>query len=81
VLVCHGSADPHIPLDHVTDFAKEMDDARADWRLVMYGGAMHGFEASSRPGIHLRLSPSVRSRYHLGNIRSTRWKPRLVTLA
>jgi hypothetical protein len=39
--------------------------------------------ARHRParGVHLRLSPFVRSRYHLGNIRSTRWKPRLVTLA
>lgn len=43
VLVCHGSADPHIPLDHVTAFAEEMDNAHADWQLIMYGGAMHGF--------------------------------------
>ena len=43
VLACHGSADPHVPLEHVADFAREMDDAGAHWRLTMYGGAQHGF--------------------------------------
>ena len=43
VLVCHGSADPHIPLEHVAALATEMDHARADWQLIMYGSAMHGF--------------------------------------
>ena len=56
VLVCHGSADPHITLDDVATFAAEMDHARADWRLIMYGGAMHGFthrhaRAGSTPGV------------------------------
>ena len=56
VLVCHGSADPHITLDDVATFAAEMDHARADWRLIMYGGAMHGFthrhaRAESTPGV------------------------------
>jgi dienelactone hydrolase len=43
VLACHGSADPHVPLEHVVGFAREMDDAGASWRLTMYGGAQHGF--------------------------------------
>jgi dienelactone hydrolase len=43
LLVCHGALDPHVPLDHVTAFAGEMNKARADWQLIMYGGAMHGF--------------------------------------
>jgi acetyl esterase/lipase len=43
VLVCHGSADPHVPNADVVAFAEEMNRAGADWRLVMYGGAMHGF--------------------------------------
>jgi dienelactone hydrolase len=43
VLVCHGALDPHVPLDHVTAFADEMNDAGADWQLIMYGGAVHGF--------------------------------------
>jgi dienelactone hydrolase len=43
VLVCHGAADPHVPLADVTAFAAEMDRADADWQLVMYGRAAHGF--------------------------------------
>jgi dienelactone hydrolase len=43
VLVCPGALDPHVPLDHVTAFADEMNDAGADWQLIMYGGALHGF--------------------------------------
>jgi dienelactone hydrolase len=43
VLVCHGALDPHVPLTDVTAFAGEMSHAQADWQLIMYGGAMHGF--------------------------------------
>ena len=43
VLACHGALDPHVPLADVMGFAEEMDHARADWQLIMYGGAMHGF--------------------------------------
>jgi dienelactone hydrolase len=43
VLACHGAQDPHVPLADVTRFAEEMDHAGADWQLIMYGGAMHGF--------------------------------------
>ena len=43
ILVCHGAADPHVPLGDVTAFAAEMDHAAADWQLIMYGRAEHGF--------------------------------------
>jgi dienelactone hydrolase len=43
VLACHGALDPHVPLADVVGFAEEMDHAGADWQLIMYGGAMHGF--------------------------------------
>ena len=43
ILVCHGAADPHVPLSDVTAFAEEMNRAGADWELIMYGRAMHGF--------------------------------------
>ena len=43
VLACHGSLDPHVPMADVTGFAEEMDRAGADWQLIIYGGAMHGF--------------------------------------
>jgi dienelactone hydrolase len=43
VLVCHGALDPHVPMADVTRFAEEMTSAGADWQLIMYGGAVHGF--------------------------------------
>ena len=43
VLACHGAADPHVPLADVAAFAAEMSHAGADWQLVMYGRAQHGF--------------------------------------
>ena len=43
VLVCHGALDLHVPMADVTGFAEEMDRAGADWQLIIYGGAMHGF--------------------------------------
>jgi dienelactone hydrolase len=51
LLVCHGALDPHVPLSDVTTFAQEMNDAGADWQLIMYGGALHGFTHSdAAPG-------------------------------
>jgi len=32
-----------VPLADVTRFAEEMSHAQADWQLIMYGGAVHGF--------------------------------------
>src|SRR5581483_10674175 len=43
ILACHGAADPHVPLSDVTAFAEEMNRAGADWQLIMYGQARHGF--------------------------------------
>ena len=51
LLVCHGAVDPHVPLSDVTAFADEMNEADADWQLIMYGGAQHGFtHAHATPG-------------------------------
>lgn len=43
ILVCHGALDPHVPMAHVAAFVDEMSRARADYQLVVYGDAMHGF--------------------------------------
>jgi len=43
VLVCHGAADPHVPMTDVAAFTDELNAAAADWQLVSYGCAMHGF--------------------------------------
>jgi dienelactone hydrolase len=43
ILVCHGALDPHVPMTEVSAFVKEMNNSGADWQLIVYGGAMHGF--------------------------------------
>jgi dienelactone hydrolase len=43
VLVCHGADDPFVPAEHVQAFEKEMRDAKVDWQLIAYGGAVHSF--------------------------------------
>lgn len=52
VLVLHGAVDPYVPAEQVSEFAKEMNDAGADYQLVAYGGAVHSFtqkEAGDEP--------------------------------
>jgi dienelactone hydrolase len=43
VLVVMGSQDPMIPAATIEGFAREMDQAEADWQLVLLGGAKHAF--------------------------------------
>jgi dienelactone hydrolase len=43
VLALHGADDPHVPPAEVAAFETEMRDARVDWSLVAYGGAVHSF--------------------------------------
>jgi len=68
ILVCHGALDPHVPMPHVTAFAEEMATARADYQLIIYGNALHGFtheSASSTPGVAYNEPADVRSSGHI----------------
>ncbi len=70
VLVCHGAADPHVPLGDVVAFSEEMDRAEADWQLNMYGGAVHGFThqhavAGMIPGVAYDAQTDQRSFEHV----------------
>jgi dienelactone hydrolase len=49
ILVCHGALDPYVPMEHLNAFIEEMKLARADWQLIMYGEAMHGFTHQGGP--------------------------------
>jgi len=49
ILVCHGAIDPHVPTKQVTGFIDEMNAARTDYQLIVYGGAMHGFTHDTSP--------------------------------
>jgi dienelactone hydrolase len=43
VLVLHGASDQGIKADDKAAFEKELTDAKVDWQLVEYGGAVHCF--------------------------------------
>lgn len=43
VLVLHGADDPYVPQKDIDGFQKEMRDAKADWQMVYYSGAVHAF--------------------------------------
>ena len=43
VLVCIGADDPLIPPEQRLAFEKEMRAGKVDWRLYLFGGALHGF--------------------------------------
>lgn len=43
VLVLHGADDPFVPQEQVSAFEDEMRNAKVDWQLISYGGAVHSF--------------------------------------
>jgi dienelactone hydrolase len=68
LLICHGALDPHVPLTQVTTFIEEMNAANADWQLIAYSGAQHGFtheNATSTPGVAYNAQADARSQQHI----------------
>ncbi|MFJ6621400.1 dienelactone hydrolase family protein [Kitasatospora sp. NPDC091335] len=51
-----GSEDPIMPPAQREAFAAEMQDAGVDWRLVVYGGALHAFH---HPMVDQEVLPGV----------------------
>ena len=47
ILVCNGADDKSVSQKEYDAFADEMRSTKADWELVLYGGAVHAF---SNPG-------------------------------
>ena len=43
VLVCIGAEDPMVPPDQRLAFEREMRAGKVDWRLYLFGNAVHGF--------------------------------------
>jgi dienelactone hydrolase len=43
VLVCHGADDPYESAESIQAFQKEMRDTNADWQMIYYANAVHGF--------------------------------------
>ena len=43
VLVLHGAEDPFVPAKDIDAFLNELREAKVDWQMVNYGGAVHSF--------------------------------------
>jgi dienelactone hydrolase len=43
MLVLHGADDPFVKADDIEAFKKELNDAKVDWEMVYYSGAVHAF--------------------------------------
>jgi len=43
VLVCNGADDTFVSAEEIAAFEKEMREAKADYQIVHYGGAVHSF--------------------------------------
>lgn len=43
VLACIGADDPLVPAEQRAAFEQEMREAEVDWRLYLFGGAVHSF--------------------------------------
>jgi dienelactone hydrolase len=56
VLVHIGTEDPLIPADQRTAFEAEMRTAGADWRMFLYGGAVHSFTNPAADGTNPALA-------------------------
>ena len=50
VLVCIGADDPIIPPEQRLAFEQEMRAAGVDWRMHLYGGAVHSFTSPGADG-------------------------------
>jgi len=70
VLVLHGADDPMVPPEQVAAFEQEMRNAKADWTLVSYGGAVHSFtnpkaDELNIPGVAYHRLADQRSWQHM----------------
>ncbi len=43
MLALHGADDPFVPVKDIAAFEQEMKDAKVDYKLVNYPGAVHAF--------------------------------------
>jgi len=57
ILVAHGDADGFVPAERIAGFKAALEEAGADWEMITYGGARHGF---TNPGA---------ARYGIENVR------------
>jgi dienelactone hydrolase len=47
ILVLHGADDPHVKPEDIKAFQDELRNAKVDWQMIEYGGAVHSFTIKS----------------------------------
>jgi dienelactone hydrolase len=70
MLICHGAADPFIPLNAVQDYISGMKESGLDWQLIIYSGAKHSFtnpgaDRAGMEGVGYNKSADERSWRHM----------------
>jgi dienelactone hydrolase len=53
VLVCQGADDPFTPPTAVAEFEQEMKEAKANYQINVYGGAVHAFTNPNADQFHI----------------------------
>ncbi len=43
VLICHGNDDPFVPVAEIDAMKKSFNEAKVDWQMIYYSGAVHSF--------------------------------------
>lgn len=64
ILVVHGTIDPVTPKAHRDAFEQEMDEAKTNWQMLLFGGLLHAYTdmGNDIPGV---------ARYHESASRQT----------
>lgn len=65
ILILHGFDDPLVPPKEINNFAKEMNQRKADWQVHIYGLTAHSFTDPTanddEMGLHYRQEADFRS--------------------
>lgn len=80
LLVLHGADDPHVPPAQVAAFEAGMRRAKADWHMVIYGGAQHAFsnpeaDAAGLPGVAYDELAAERAWSHMQSFFAELFRP------
>jgi dienelactone hydrolase len=83
VLICQGADDPLAPVTALPAFQQEMTDAKADYQINIYSGAVHAFTNPNAdlfhiPGIGYNKSADQRSWMALCDFFEELFEPRLI---
>jgi dienelactone hydrolase len=70
ILACHGADDTFVKPEDIAAFEQAMRDAKADWLMASYGGAVHSFTNPNAgkagiPGVAYNEKAALRSWSHM----------------